>query len=108
MLSARAIAPIAIACALITSVTSLLWAIGAPDPNHLIFLYLLPIAAVAFAFGSLAGFVAGALAALLGTYFLYEPLYTFYFSDLRGLGEVAWFSLTAVLCTKCVSEIRRS
>ena len=107
--SMRMAAPIIISCALITTITLLLWAINTHVhyPNHLIFFYLLPVATVAFAFGSLAGLVTGALAALLGTYCLYDPFYTFYFSDLRDLGEVAWFALMALLGTKCVSELRR-
>lgn len=101
---------ITISCALIVATTVFLWApkVDAPNSSHLIFIYLLPIAAVAIIFGSFEGLAAGALATLLGSYFLYDPLYTLYFSDLRDLGEVVLFLVLALLGTKCVSEIRRS
>lgn len=103
-------APVFISCALVLMITFGLWAIKvhAPDRSHLIFFYLLPITGLAFIFGSFTGLVAGAFATLVGTYFLYDPMYTFYFSRSHDLGEVGWFVLLSVLGTKCVSEIRRS
>lgn len=105
----RMTAPAIVSCALVAAITLFLWAIKVQtnEPTHLIFFYLLPITIVSFAFGSFAGLVSGAAAGLLGFYFLYDPIYTFEFADMREVVDISWFLLLALLGTKCVFEIRR-
>lgn len=102
-------APIIVSCGLVSAITFALWMVKVEtsEPTHLIFIYLLPITLVTFAFGSFMGLLSAVLASLLGFFFLYDPMYTLYFNDVREIGEVAWFLVLALLGTKCVVEIRR-
>lgn len=106
----RIVASTISSCALVTALTFVLWAIKvqASEPTHLIFFYLLPITIVTFAFGTIVGLISGIVAGILGFYFLYDPIYTFQFVDVREIGEMTWFLLLVLLGTKCVAEIRRS
>jgi K+-sensing histidine kinase KdpD len=105
----RTAAKISISCAFVSAITFVLWAIKVrtTQPTNLIFFYLLPITPITYIFGTVTGLISGVAAASLGFYFLYEPMYSFGFVDVREIGDVGWFLLLVLLGTKCIAEIRR-
>src|SRR6516225_8575501 len=42
----------------------------------------------------------------LFSFFLYDPVYSFYVSNTRALGELFWFLIMALIGVKCVTELR--
>lgn len=77
------------------------YSVGSP-----IFFFLLPTILVAVLSGLLGAllFVCAALA--VATFFLYEPIYSFYVGDPKALGELICFSGLALLGAKCILVLR--
>jgi K+-sensing histidine kinase KdpD len=95
--------------ATLTVVTAVLWyvkrmGIGA---DHPVFFYLLPIALLAFVYGSLPGMVCAAAAALIAAFFLYDPLYSFQVASPLEVGELIWFVVLALIGVKCTVALFR-
>jgi K+-sensing histidine kinase KdpD len=44
-------------------------------------------------------------ATLAAAFFLYDPIFSFYVSDLRDAGELMFFAVTALIGAKCTAEI---
>jgi K+-sensing histidine kinase KdpD len=89
--------------------TAILWAlkVSGVQVEHAIFYYLVPAACVAVAFGSVKAMLFAVLATACATFFLYEPLYSFYVSNTLEVGELICFVVLALIGAKCVGELRR-
>ena len=100
--------PVAAALAVIAVVTLILWDFKSYlSLRHLVYFYLLPTAAVAFFWGSFAAMVSAVVAVACATYFLYDPIFSFYVSDPLQVGELVSFAVLSLLGSKCASEILR-
>ena len=65
---------------------------------------MLPIGVVMLLYGSLPALLAVFTAAACADYFLYDPIYTFNISSRVEFGDLACFSLLALIGVKCASE----
>ena len=103
-------APIALSLGMILVVTTILFYVKDPQhgAQHLVFFYLLPNAFVAIAFGSVLSMLCAIVATLLAAFFLYDPIYSFYVSDPREVGELILFAGIGLLGAKCIAELMRS
>ncbi len=96
--------------ALLFAFTSTLWIIKTDVPSalhHPVFFYLLPTVLVAALYGITEAILFAIVAMASSAFFLYDPIYSFYVSDPRALGELFWFLALALLGVKCVKELGR-
>jgi K+-sensing histidine kinase KdpD len=101
--------PLAVSLAIILVVTVVLFYFKiAQQEHHLVFFYLFPTAFVAMIYGSVLSMVCATFATLLATFFLYDPIYSFYVSDPRDMGELILFAVTGLIAAKCTAELMRS
>jgi K+-sensing histidine kinase KdpD len=101
--------PVAVALAVFSVVTAVLWLvrISAVGPQHLVFFYLFPTVLVATLYGSAPAAVCAVAAAICAAFFLYEPLYSFYFDNPLDLGELGFFVGLALIGAKCTADLLR-
>ena len=102
--------PFAVSLAIILAVTLVLFYVKdtQQNPQHLIFFYLLPNAFVAMIYGSVLSMFFAIVATLVANFFLYDPIYSFYVSDPREVGELILFAGIGLLGAKCIAELMRS
>jgi K+-sensing histidine kinase KdpD len=100
---------VTVTLAVMSAVTAILWyfKLATFGPAHPVFFYLLPIGLVMILYGSLPALLAVFTAAACADFFLYEPLYSFEISTRTELGDLACFSLLALMGVKCASELFR-
>lgn len=101
--------PVTVALVVALSATAVLWLVrqtfgGEP---HLVFFYLLPMALVAILYGVPAAILCVTAATVCAAFFLYDPVYTFYFSDPMDLGELICFTGLALIGAKCAADLLR-
>jgi|SRR5579863_3422147 K+-sensing histidine kinase KdpD len=101
--------PVAISLTVIAVVTAILWylklsAFSLRDP---VFFYVLPIIVVAIVFGRVPALLGVGAAFFCADYFLYDPLYSLDISSRVEFGDLACFSLLALMGVKCVAEVFR-
>ena len=102
-------APIAVSLAIILVVTAFLFYFkDVQRHHHLVFFYLFPTALVAILYRSVVAMFCAVIATLIAAFFLYDPIYSLYVSDLREVGELILFATTALLGAKCIAELGRS
>ena len=101
---------VAVSLGIVGLATSLLvyFKLTAAGLQHPIFIYLPLIALLAFALGSMAALSGAAAAIAAAGYLLYDPAYTFTFTDALEIGDLLWFALLAVIVVKCTRILRRS
>jgi K+-sensing histidine kinase KdpD len=105
----QAATPLAVSLAIILVVTAVLFYFtNTHHQHHLVFFYLFPTALVAMIYGSVLSMVCATFATLVATFFLYDPIYSFYVSDPRDVGELILFAVTALIGAKCTAELMRS
>jgi K+-sensing histidine kinase KdpD len=99
--------PVTVMLAVVASITAVLWfiRISVVGPQHLVFFYLLPIALVATLYGSIAAMLSGIAAALCATFFLYDPLYSFYVRSPLDVGELVCFVGLSLIGAKCAADL---
>src|SRR6516165_7740825 len=101
--------PLAVSLAIILIVTAVLYYFNnAQHQHHLVFFYLFPTALVAMIYGSVLSMVCATFATLVAAFFLYGPIYSFYVSDPRDVGELILFAVTGLIAAKCTAELMRS
>ena len=101
--------PLAASLAIILVVTAVLFYFkDAQHQHHLVFFYLFPTALVAMIYGSVLSMLCAIAATLLATFFLYDPIFSFYVSDPRDVGELILFAVTGLIGAKCIAELMRS
>jgi K+-sensing histidine kinase KdpD len=108
MLRRRAI-PLAVSIAVACSVTAILWYLRSAGDSlrHPVFIYLLPIAALAMLYGSLPAMLCAFVAAVCAAYFLYDPLYSFQIVNRLEIGDLIFFIVLALIGVKCAEEMIR-
>ena len=81
--------------AIIGIVTAVLFYLKDPHEGaqHLVFFYLFPTALVAMIYGSVISMLCAIAATLIAAFFLYSPIYSFYVSDPREVGELILFAV---------------
>src|ERR1700760_4811724 len=105
----KGIAPFFVTLAAVAATTAVLFyfkLVGA-GPHHPIFLYLLPIALIAFWFGTLPATVFAVVAIFCGAFFLYDPVYSFRVANAREFGDLICFMILALMTVKCAVELLR-
>jgi K+-sensing histidine kinase KdpD len=105
----KAAMPVAVALAIVSAVTAILWIvrIEVVGPQHLVFFYLLPMALVAVLYGSLPAMLGAIAATLCAAYFLYDPPYSFSVANPLELGELFSFTGLALIGAKCTADLFR-
>jgi K+-sensing histidine kinase KdpD len=103
----RGAVPIAGALAVVSAVTLVLWYFKSATigPDHPVFFYLLPIGVVTMVYGSWPALLGVFTATACADYFLYDPLYSFSIDSRVEFGDLACFSLLALIAVKCTSEL---
>jgi K+-sensing histidine kinase KdpD len=101
--------PAAISLTVVAVLTAILWylkasPLGLRDP---VFFYVLPIVLVAIIYGRGPALLGVCAAFLCADYFLYDPLYSLDISSRVEFGDLACFSLLALIGVKCVGEVFR-
>jgi len=97
------LAPIIAALAVVCVVTALLFTF---TPAHPVFFYLLPIVLVTVLLRSLlAAVIAVLVATLCADYFLYDPVFSFVIDSRVEFGDLACFTLVALIGVKCTNEL---
>jgi K+-sensing histidine kinase KdpD len=101
--------PAAISLTVVAVLTAILWylklsPLGLRDP---VFFYVLPIILVAIIYGRGPALLGVCAAFLCADYFLYDPLYSLDISSRVEFGDLACFSLLALIGVKCVGEVFR-
>jgi K+-sensing histidine kinase KdpD len=105
----KRIAPVAVSLAIIFTVTVVLFRLrdDGQGAQHVIFFYLLPTTFVAIVYGSVLSMFCAIAATLIASFLLYSPIYSFYVSDPREVGELILFAVIGLLGAKCIAELRR-
>jgi K+-sensing histidine kinase KdpD len=105
----NAAAPVAVSLAIVFVVTAVLhfFKVTHHGAQHLVFFYLLPTAFVAIVYGSVPSMLCAIVATLVAAFFLYDPIYSFYVSDSREVGELVLFAGMALIGAKCTEELMR-
>jgi len=99
--------PLAVSLAIIMIVTAVLYYFNnAQHQHHLVFFNVFPTALVAMIYGSVLSMLCAIAATLLATFFLYDPIFSFYVSDPRDVGELIIFATTGLIGAKCIAELR--
>ena len=104
----KRIAPICVSIAIIVTVTAVLFYFKDDDPRtdqHLVFFYLLPTAFVAILYGSVVSMLCAIAATFAAAFFLYDPIFSFYVSSPREVGELIFFAGTALIGAKCTADL---
>jgi K+-sensing histidine kinase KdpD len=103
----RGAVPVAVALTVVSVVTLVLWyfKLAAIGPDHPVFFYLLPIGLVTMMYGSWPALLGVFTAAACADFFLYDPIYSFTIDTRVEFGDLACFSLLALIAVKCTSEL---
>src|SRR5579864_4703886 len=93
---------IAVSLALIAATTALLFYIHTTQtaPQRLVYLYLLPVILIAVLFSGRLALVCAGIAVLAADYYLQDPIYSFYNSNILEFGDSIWFAILAALSIK--------
>ena len=83
----KGVAPFIVTLAVVAVTTAVLlyFKLAGAGPHHPIFLYLLPIALVAFLFGSMPATLFAIVAIFCSAFFLYDPIYSFRVANPTGV-----------------------
>jgi K+-sensing histidine kinase KdpD len=105
----KGVAPFIVTLAVVAVTTALLlyFKLAGAGPHHPIFLYLLPIALVAFLFGSMPATLFAIVAIFCSAFFLYDPIYSFRVANPREFGDLICFMILALMTVKCTVELLR-
>ena len=100
---------VTVTLAVVSAVTAVLlyFKLATLGPEHPVFFYLLPIGVVMIFYGRLPALLAVFTAAACADFFLYDPIYSFDISSRVEFGDLACFSLLALITVKCASELFR-
>jgi K+-sensing histidine kinase KdpD len=101
--------PVAISLAVVCSITAVLWylKIAGDGLRHPVFFYLLPSALLAMLYGTMPALLCASAATACAAFFLYDPLYSFHFTNPLEIGDLAFFVLLALIGVKCTGKLLR-
>lgn len=69
-------------------------------PQRLVYFYLLPVIFIAVVFSGRLALLCAGIAVLAADYFLQDPIYSFYNSNILEFGDSIWFAILAALSIK--------
>jgi K+-sensing histidine kinase KdpD len=97
----RAIAT-AVSLALLAATTAILFYIHTTQtaPHRLVYFYLLPVILIAVLFSGRLALACTGMAILAAAFFLQDPIYSFYNSNVLEYGDSIWFAVLAGLAIK--------
>ncbi len=78
---------------------------SAPEPEHLVFIYLVPASLVAMIYGSASSVVASTLSAICAAFFLYQPRFSFLIEKPTDIAELILFVALAVAQSKFIGRL---
>lgn len=101
--------PAAVSVTVIAAVTAILWYLSLTEgvPRDPVFFYVLPIILIAIVYGSGPALLGALTAFACADYFLYDPLYSFDIVSRAEAGDLACFSVLAIIGIKCAAELFR-
>lgn len=93
---------VTVSLALMAATTAILFYIHMTQtaPHRLVYFYLLPVILIAVLFSGRLALVCAAIAVLAADYFLQDPIYSFYNSNILEFGDSIWFAILAALSIK--------
>jgi len=93
---------IAVSLALIAATTAVLFYVHTTQtaPHRLVYFYLLPVILIAVVFSGRLALVCAGMAVLAADYYLQDPIYSFYNSNILEFGDSIWFAILAALSIK--------
>ena len=93
---------IAVSLALMAATTAILFYIHTTQtaPHRLVYFYLLPVIFTAVLFSGRLALVCAGIAVLAADYYLQDPIYSFYNSNMLEFGDSIWFAILAALSIK--------
>ena len=93
---------IAVSLALMAAATAILFYIHTTQtaPHRLVYFYLLPVILIAVLFSGRLALVCAGIAVLAADYYLQDPIYSFYNSNVLEFGDSIWFAILAALSIK--------
>jgi K+-sensing histidine kinase KdpD len=77
------------------------------EPQHRIFVYLVPTALVAIRFGSVAAMLASIASAVSAAYFLYPPKFSIYVANQLYIGELVSFFILASAASQIIAGLAK-
>ena len=97
----RAIA-ITVSLALMAATTGILFYIHTTQtaPHRLVYFYLLPVILIAVLFNGRLALACAGIAVLAADYYLQDPIYSLYNSNILEFGDSIWFAILAALAIK--------
>jgi K+-sensing histidine kinase KdpD len=93
---------IAVSLALMAATTAILFYVHTTQtsPHRLVYFYLLPVILIAVVFSGRLALVCAGVAVLAADYYLQDPIYSFYNSNILEFGDSIWFAILAALSIK--------
>jgi len=93
---------IAVSLALMAATTAILFYIHTTQtvPHRLVYFYLLPVILIAVLFSGRLALLCAGIAVLAADYYLQDPIYSFYNSNILEFGDSIWFAILAALSIK--------
>jgi two-component system sensor histidine kinase KdpD len=104
--SPRWILPTAASVTVVGLTTALLLEIRvAPEPQHLIFVYLVPTAWVAIRYGSALAMLCSITSGLSAAYFFYPPKFSIYIANPLHIAELIFFFILALAASQIIARL---
>jgi K+-sensing histidine kinase KdpD len=99
--------PVAVMLATVSAITLVLlyFKLATFGPEHPVFFYLLPIAAVTILYGRWPALLGVFTAIACADYFLYDPMYSFAIDTRVEAGDLACFAFLALIGVKCATVL---
>ena len=96
--------PAGMSLGVLAAVTALLWhfKVTTTGSDHLVFFYLFPVVLIAVLYTGRLAILCAALAAILGDYYLQDPLYSLANDNPLEYIDLVFFAALAAIAIKCV------
>lgn len=78
-----------------------------PEPEHLVFIYLVPASLIAIVYGSASSIIAATISALCAAFFLYQPRFSFLIERPTEIAELILFFALALAQSKFIGWLVR-
>ena len=98
---------IAVSLALMAATTAILFYVHTTQtsPHRLVYFYLLPLVLIAVLFSGRLALVCAGIAVLAADYYLQDPIYSLYNSNILEYGDLIWFAALAALSIKTTRKL---
>jgi K+-sensing histidine kinase KdpD len=106
MISLRWVLPVSASVGVVAVTTAFLLEVQlTPEPQHLIFVYLIPTALVAIRYGSGLAMLSSIGSGLTAAYFFYPPKFSIYIANPLHVAELIFFFILALAASQIVSRL---